>query len=79
MFAAPYDAGPVRGEVVLVVLALGAPGWLLLGALFAVGAALTPPLAELARRRPVASPRRDPPGRVSHSTGIMAPATATAH
>jgi Major Facilitator Superfamily len=64
-------AGPVL--ITSVVLALGAPGWLLLGALFAVGAALTPPLAELARRRPVAPPRRDRPGRMSHSTGITPP------
>ncbi len=52
--------GPVL--VTAVVLALGSPGWLLLGALFLAGAAATPPLARAARARPEAArrPPRDP-------------------
>ena len=52
--------GPVL--VTAVVLALGSPGWLLLGALLLAGAGATPPLARAARARPTAA-RRPPSDR----------------
>jgi Major Facilitator Superfamily len=67
-FFATYGLGRMAAQiggpvlVTAVVLALGSPGWLLLGALFLLGAAATPPLARAARARPEAArrPPRDP-------------------
>jgi hypothetical protein len=67
-FFATYGLGRMAAQiggpvlVTAVVLALGSPGWLLLGALFLAGAGATPPLARAARARPEAArrPPRDP-------------------
>jgi hypothetical protein len=67
-FFATYGLGRMAAQiggpvlVTAVVLALGSPGWLLLGALFLAGAGATPPLARAARARPTAArrPPRDP-------------------
>jgi len=67
-FFATYGLGRVASQVcgpvliTAVVLALGAPGWLLLAIVFVIAAAATPPLARLARARPTSPPRppRDP-------------------
>jgi hypothetical protein len=64
-FFATYGLGRMAAQiggpllVTAVVLALGSPGWLLLGALFLAAAAATPPLARAARARPTAA-RRPP-------------------
>jgi MFS transporter len=68
-FFATYGLGRLACQVcgptliTAVVLALGSPGWLMLGVLFVVGALATPPMARQARARPVVArtPPADPP------------------
>jgi MFS family permease len=61
-FFATYGLGRVAAQVggpvliTAVVLALGATGWLLLGALFILGGAVTPALARQALARPTSGP-----------------------
>ena len=62
-FFATYGLGRVASQVcgpvliTAVVLALGAPGWLLLAVVFLTAAVATPPLARRARIRPISPPR----------------------
>jgi hypothetical protein len=75
-FFATYGLGRVASQVcgpvviTAVVLALGAPGWLLLAVVFLTAAVATPPLAARARIRPIAPPRPPRDAGVAIVTGI---------